>query len=275
LFFVLPKSDFVSKIMVETGGLIFQCNMCIFYFDLSYSYQTGGMWEKPLNMLYKDLVLKERIAQPDFIPLVIDVGVNMGAFTLFAASMHSKVYGYDIQSLLLKLVHMGVAANDYSQLVILHDTAVWDQAGLNFTFSPVPGNYGGTSIVGDIKNERNKKRPTETFQVVSSRIDETFKHSSLFFIKLDCEGCEPKALLGMDSIFLKGSVSHVVIEIWPETVYILEALYYLGYICSVFDDKEDCKYPAMSKESCGMPDFAAAVNTFNRRRPYSHKICLR
>lgn len=228
---------------------------------------TGGMWEKMLNLLYKSVLEEERKTDPKFQPHVIDVGVNFGAFTLFASSMGSRVYGFDIQSPLLTLVDMGLRVNDYKHGTKLHNMAVWDRAGLNFSFTPELYNFGGTTAKA-ITKEVNK---VDEFQISSIRLDtvlSTYNMKDIFFIKLDCEGCEPMALLGMDEWILSQRVRHVVVEIWGDP-YLLEIFYVLGYTCQVFDDKADCSYPHMEKQ-CAMPTFAKARETFEQRKPYEH-----
>lgn len=100
--------------------------------------ENGGQWEEPLNLLYGSLVDAKRIELGrSFVPNVIDVGVNFGAFTLFAASLNSRVWGFEMQSFCLYCVNMGLNANDYKSIVHLYNYAVWDKSGLTVTFDPV------------------------------------------------------------------------------------------------------------------------------------------
>jgi len=228
---------------------------------------TGGMWEKMLNLLYKSVLDEERKTDPKFQPHTIDVGVNFGAFTLFASSTGSRVYGFDIQSPLLTMVDMGLRVNDYKHGTKLHHIAAWDRAGLNFSFTPELYNFGGTTA----KHVTKEVGKVDEFQISSIRLDTVLSQYSIrdiFFIKLDCEGCEPMALLGMDEWILSRRVKHVVVEIWGDP-YLLEIFYVLGYMCRVFDDKEDCSFPHMEAQ-CDMPTFESAKQTFEKRKPFSH-----
>jgi FkbM family methyltransferase len=234
--------------------------------------KEGGMWERPMNMLFQSLLLQARKMDPKFSPAVIDVGVNFGAFTLYAASLGSRVYGFDIQKPLLTLVDMSLRVNEYKYFVKLYHTAVWDRNNITFSFQPEKFNLGGTRAEVSSNTHYSKNNDSrENFQIKSSRIDDHLDLSQLhdiFFLKMDCEGCEPMALLGMDSVILRRAVQNIVIEIQGDPS-MLEIFYKLGYECQIFDDKTDCLFPNLASH-CTMPTYESAVNTFRTRRPYSH-----
>ena len=260
---------------------------------------SGGMWEGPLNMLFKGLVQLERVNrgqhafQEASVNLrgnqineakshhsglnVVDLGVNFGAFTLFAASQGANVYGFEIQRNLLSLVDMGLRVNDFSRQVKLYNVAASDRYGLNYTYESVVHNPGMTSAhyqpdpISSTSFNGKKRR------VGSERMDYILGLSNvknIFFLKLDCEGCEPVALLGLDKPLLNRRIKHIAIEItWKlgqaSKLFILEILYLIGYTCELYDDKQDCLYPAIEPQ-CEMPTYAAAQAVFLSRRPYSH-----
>ena len=255
---------------------------------------NGGQWEEPLNLLFKSLVGKE---SPDHIPSnvrmtqsknaathlshnVIDVGANMGAFTLFAASTGCRVWSFDVQPKLLTLVDMGLRLNNYRHRVKLYNVALHSQEGLEFTFNDdeiKKNNYGGSKILTVDEKIALSKKVNENVQadslvrVNSKRIDSLFEPKEVFFMKMDCEGCESNALVSMDGLIRNRRVKHVTIEITvagplagpPKQI---EIFFLLGYSCRIYDDNSDCTFPNLAP-SCYMYSYEDATKLFTSRVP--------
>lgn len=66
-------------------------------------------------------------------------------------------------------------------------------------------------------------------------------------MKMDIEGAEPEALIGMNTLFLYRRVHHFVLESTTPTIF--EVFYDLGYSCRSFDDNSKCSWPNIDK-SC-------------------------
>eukprot|EP01041_Mallomonas_annulata_P009490 gene9490-19723_t len=212
---------------------------------------TGGNWEKSLNDMFRYLWTHEgKISKGH----VLDIGVNLGAFTMYAASLGCKLWTFEMQPMLYTMVDMSLRLSGYRQRIHMFNTAVWYKSGLTFSFDPLTKNYGGTFL----KQEKNGKNLINT-----SRIDELYPHDFIFFLKIDIESSEPFALLGMNEMFQKRNIKHFVIElIFPD---ILSVFYTIGYMCRVFDNKGACEWPNLHEE-CYMGNYSAAIQVFNKFR---------
>lgn len=216
---------------------------------------SSSSWEQSLNFMFRHLWLTEGSGLN--LP-VLDVGVNYGSFLLFAASLGCRLYGFEMQSYLFALVEMSLRINGYRNHVNIFNTAVWEESGLEFSFTPVFMNYGATSV-----QEKN----TGEFKVMSRRIDELFTEEKIFFMKIDIEGSEPQALKGMDDYINNKKVKHIVMEVrYPE---ILEKLYNIGYICRIFDEFPECKWPHLNS-TCTLQSYNDAILTFQTRPMDEH-----
>ena len=205
-YFLVVKNDLVSESMLA----------------------TGGNWEENLNLMFKELWTTS-ISRG----LVLDCGVNMGSFTMFAASLGARLLGFEMQPYLSVLVSMSLRLSGYLNHVHILNNALWYISGRNFSFSPYRWggtyNFGATAVIqghGGITN------------ISTLRIDKVVPADKpIFFMKLDLERSEPYALLGMNDIINNGKVKHVVIECTEPLV--LQVFFRLGYVCRIFDNGGD------------------------------------
>eukprot|EP01041_Mallomonas_annulata_P001191 gene1191-2317_t len=211
--------------------------------------EKGGNWEEPLNDLFRYLWTHEgKISKGH----VLDIGVNVGAFTMYAASLGCKLWTFEMQPMLYTMVDMSLRLSGYRQRIHMFNTAVWYETGLTFSFDPLINNFGGTRL----KQEKNGKN-----LITTSRIDEIYPHDFIFFLKIDIEGSEPFALLGMNEMFQKRNIRHFVIELNEPDI--LSVFYKIGYMCRVYDNGKPCQWPDLGEE-CYMANYTAAVNLFNK-----------
>ena len=217
-----------------------------------------GHYENNLNMMFKylwELEVKS-VNNVDSYP-VIDVGVNYGAFTMFAASFGARLYCFEMQPLLVALVDISLRISGYKHNVQLFNVAISNQTGLNISFSPVAGNLGETYV----KESRNESAGTQI--VTTRRIDELFRENNVFFMKLDIEGAEPSALSSMGDLINNRKVKHIVVETRLSTVSMLESLYSKGYLCRFFDVGPHCSFALGIQNSCLMPTYVSALSMIN------------
>ena len=214
-----------------------------------------GQYENNLNMLFRHLWESEvKVVEKVYSNPVIDVGVNYGAFTMFAASLGARLYCFEMQPLLVTLVDISLRISGYKHNVQLFNVAISNQTGLNISFSPVPGNLGETYV----KESRNEGAGTQI--VTTRRIDELFRESNVFFMKLDIEGAEPSALSSMGDLIFNRKVKHIVVETRLSTVSMLEILYTTGYLCRFFDKGPHCLFASGIHSSCLMQTYISAGN---------------
>jgi hypothetical protein len=77
-------------------------------------------------------------------------------------------------------------------------------------------------------------------------------------MKIDIEGAEPNALIGMNTIFRAKRILNFVIE--SNTPDLLDVFYDLGYRCRVYDEK--C--PGLQEPECKFNTYKDVLNQFER-----------
>lgn len=115
------------------------------------------------------------------IDVVIDVGANIGAFSVLAARMHpgAKLYAFEPNQTALPVLNQNLTANAVCDIVIIAKPVAGSVKKV--TFSDLgDGGSSGFLLKGD------KPREMETVTLNSVNWDGCFAA----FIKLDCEGAE-------------------------------------------------------------------------------------
>ena len=182
-----------------------------------------GGWEVGLNMLFDALVQEE----PHHKKLsVLDVGANMGAFSLHAAARGCSVFSFEMQPRIYGLLELSRRLNGFHNMV-LHHAALWNETGSAVSFTPARGNFGGTTLLSG--------GAAGTHEMKTKRIDELFTHKEVFFMKIDVENNEDRVLHGMESLLATRSVKHFVMETRPNQDYMVDWFYGMGYACGTYD----------------------------------------
>lgn len=128
--------------------------------------------------------------QPDMV--VVDVGANIGYYTLLAASKvgySGKVIAFEPGIQNCNLIKMSLAANNFRNVVV-HSCAVAD----------LDGEVGFN--MDDSNGSINHRNPAEsTYQVQAVQLDSFLEaEPRIDLIKLDIEGAEGRAVKGMQSL---------------------------------------------------------------------------
>lgn len=191
---------------------------------------NGGEWEGFLNSLLEDLFKKEtkKNATSPHSLVVMDVGANLGSFTLFAASLGCEVRAFEMQPLVYTVLEMSIRLSGYQKHAILYNEAIWNFSR-PVTFTPRKNNFGNTWI--DSRLDEGKGE----IKMVAKRLDSVILNENIFFIKLDVEGVEEWALRGFDSHINTKKVKHVAIgDSGIAHAAIYNWLYNVGYSCRNF-----------------------------------------
>jgi FkbM family methyltransferase len=113
----------------------------------------------------------------------VDLGTNVGSFTMEAARRHLRVFAFEMQPLLYTALDLSLRASGYSSHVTLFNAALWDEDGVEVTFSRIDGNSGGTSVVPDVQQQEKGKKLEET-KMRTSRFDTLFKETHIYALKI-------------------------------------------------------------------------------------------
>jgi FkbM family methyltransferase len=188
------KSDFAivdgHKMFLDSGD----------YLQLS----TRGVCEKLTTEIIKKEVKKGNI--------VLDLGANIGYYSLILAKLvgkNGRVFAFEPDPVNFAILKKNIQINNY-QNVVAYQKAVSNQSGTLRLYQN-PKNPGAHTIYQDFKENRT------SIKVKSIKLDDYFQNHKLRidFIKMDIEGAEAAALLGMMNILKRNKKIKIITEFQP------------------------------------------------------------
>jgi len=161
-----------------------------------------GVWGKCQTELFKKMVKKGDV--------VVDLGASIGYFTLLAARLvgkEGKVYAFEPEPRNFLLLCKNIALNGYDNIVAIRK-AVSDREGFAKLF--LSDDYGSHSLY----KFDNAKTPIITETVT---LDNFFRKEGYHvdIIKIDVEGAEMVAFLGMEKLIRENKKLKIFVEFSP------------------------------------------------------------
>jgi FkbM family methyltransferase len=128
----------------------------------------------------------------------VDIGANIGYFTLLAASQVCKeghVSSFEASPIICKELRRNVSLNGFSDRVAIYQNAAYSEEK-ELTFYQGPSEHCGISSLRYLPNS------AYTFRVSAVILDEliSYKKFPIKFIKIDVEGAEYDVLVGISKI---------------------------------------------------------------------------
>lgn len=178
----------------------------------------------------------------------VDVGANVGYFTMLAAPVvgkGGKVIALEPEHKNFEALARHVRENGYDQ-VALYNCAAGEEAGV-FTLNINPLNHGGNSLLPftsyasgqerhSVEEMQSRYSTEELFEEVSVRpLDDIFAEqevSEIAIVKIDVEGFEKAVLMGMRESLEKRKIHYVICEVNNDAVrnYIFDLFAQNGYV---------------------------------------------
>jgi len=117
--------------------------------------------------------------------VVIDIGANIGAFSLFAAQMGAqKIFAYEPNKEAFDILQKNIRANNVGHKIYPYNLALSDQDNVALKFPKESSPY----------NTAHSSQDNQNYDLVSTttlkNIIDTQHLSRVDFLKIDCEGCE-------------------------------------------------------------------------------------
>ena len=172
---------------------------------VSASILASGMWEKDKVEIYLNILKRNRDLS------VLDIGANLGLYSLVAAALGRNVLAVEpVPSTLLRF-HKAIKLGHFEKRITVLQNIVSDKHG-TVSMAVSPSNKGG-SRVSDCANPSMK-----CLQVKSIYLDDVglFAHKELdmtkAFLKLDIEGSEHLAMSHANVLFELIHIPYVVTE---------------------------------------------------------------
>ncbi len=143
--------------------------------------------------------------------VVVDIGANIGYHTLLLAKLvgnEGKVYAFEPHPENFSLLRKNVEVNGYKNIII-EQKAVSDKKGKVKLY-----------LAGDKRTTRHsllkyENTKEEWVEAESITLDEYFKDKKINFIKMDIEGAEHYAVLGMSKLLKKNKKIKMILEFTP------------------------------------------------------------
>ena len=189
-----------SKMYVNTDSLPNRYGEAVRY------YITFRNWERLTTEMFKKVVKEGDV--------VVDLGAIMGYFTLLAARLvgkEGKVYAFEPAPINHSLLVRNIELNGYDNVVPLQK-AVSNVAGTVKLF--ISDEDIGNNTIYQYGDDR------EFVEVESVALDEFFKDKEhrVDVIKMDIEGAEMAAILGMDRIIKENKNLKIFAEFYPSLI---------------------------------------------------------
>jgi FkbM family methyltransferase len=163
-----------------------------------------GVWETHIEQLVR------RLLRPG--ATVVEVGANMGYHTLAMAEAvgpTGRIHAFEANPRMSALLRDTIAVNGYEDRVTLHPLAAMDAPG-SLSFATHPSHAGSGYVVRGAATADYTERVT----VEGARIGDLLADvPALDLVRLDCEGSEPPALRGAESL-LRRSPDAVIVTEW-------------------------------------------------------------
>jgi FkbM family methyltransferase len=145
--------------------------------------------------------------------LLVDVGANMGYFSLLWASANAqnRVVAFEASPRVAKLLSGNVARNGLGDRIAVVGKAASDAAG-TVRFATGPDQQTGW---GGIQPEDQRDEP-DGIEVEAVRLDEELAGQSIAVLKVDVEGADAMVLRGAEKLLRERRIGRIFFEQNPE-----------------------------------------------------------
>jgi FkbM family methyltransferase len=178
-------------------------------------YALNRIHEAATTNLFKKIVREGDV--------VVDLGANIGYFSLLAARLvgkKGKVYAFEPEPRNYNYLLKNIELNGYNNVFAIQK-AVSNKTGKTKLYL-CPYDSGHHTInqfesIRAYKPDLVEERE-EFIEVQTTTLDDFFKEQSIDVIKMDVEGAEMLALLGMDRVIKQSKNLKMFVEFFPLTI---------------------------------------------------------
>ena len=144
--------------------------------------------------------------------VVIDVGANIGYYTLLCARLvgnEGVIYAFEPEPESYRLLERNAKLNGYRN-IIPQRKALGARCGT----TPLWVNLGSNQGDHRIYDPRESNRTRLEVEVVA--LDDMLpSNTTVKFVKIDIQGAEPLAVRGMERVLARSRGAHLLTEFWP------------------------------------------------------------
>jgi len=172
---------------------------------------VNKIWEPFETFLFKQLIKKNT----NF----IDIGSHIGYYTLLCSSKakNGKIISFEPSTRNFKILQKNIKFNNLTNVEII-EKAVSDQNKSTFLYISDSSNTGDNRLFD--KDFFGQNNQIKHINISCIRLDDYLKKSKFTpdIIKMDIQGGEMKALLGMKNTLISASHLAIFCEFWPEGI---------------------------------------------------------
>ena len=189
----------------------FGFNMALNPIDRGVSAVIGGLgcWEPKATFHFRRLLQEARV--------VVDVGANIGWYSLLAAKSGALVYAFEPEAINFDLLMKSLELNGFEN-ILAFPYVICDRDGETWLTITDSDNKGTHSTVIDVGKHR--------LRVPCWKLDSLFPKQTIDILKIDAEGAEPEVLMGAQQLIKEKRVKYILMEwtprFWRERESILE-----------------------------------------------------
>ncbi|XP_059145812.1 uncharacterized protein LOC131932936 [Physella acuta] len=143
--------------------------------------------------------------------VLVDLGCNVGVFTLPAAQMGMEVIGVDSMMLSLKLLQRSLFINGLSCRVTLINNALYSKR-VPMRVAVDPSNVGGSTVMEILENRKDQIKPSQIVDAICLDDLLPFVQGKDIFLKIDLEGKEEAVLKCAHEFFKNVNIKVLLIE---------------------------------------------------------------
>ncbi|KAK2153885.1 hypothetical protein LSH36_282g03048 [Paralvinella palmiformis] len=162
-----------------------------------------GIWEPHIVDHF------QKVLSLDSEMVVIDIGANIGQYTLIAASMGHRVIAVEPYANNIKHLQKAAQIGGLLDKITVLQNAISDSRKKYF-LKLWPDNQGGVSLVMENPNPDSEKPPSVSTMYMDDLLEVITFNKAL--IKIDIEGHEHRAFLYSSKFFRKVSVPYIFME---------------------------------------------------------------
>ncbi len=167
-----------------------------------------GAWERAVTRVFL------RALRPGM--TVVDVGANVGWYTLLAARAvgpRGRVYAFEPDPQIAELLRDNVELNGYGDRVQVEEAALGATAG-SATFYAAAKHRGNGSLVPGLNQLGDASAEITPFDVAVRRLDD-YGAADVGLLKVDAEGGEANVFRGARETLARSPKLTAIVEFWP------------------------------------------------------------
>lgn len=127
--------------------------------------------------------------------VALDVGANVGQMTVLMSSIFDKVYSFEADPYLVKIIKANLELNNITNVEVIKG-AVWDIAGIDLPFPEPDGTHQSMGSYG-VRPGKTNCRHINSITIDDLNLDD------VAFMKFDIQGADLRGLKGAENTLLR------------------------------------------------------------------------